>query len=542
MLFVVVPLLAHFRLHNVSIRQPETLALLLPAAAIGAGAGWVAGKSRPVVRVALLSLLSIAATDLLFDLSGWRWAVPALTPGVVWLLREHYSTIAIVSLGVFAVTVPFRAALGGPTWGRFERAGAATGPGPIPIVYLVLDEHAAPRAFPADIPEAVDARNRITAFYRNYGFRLYEYAYSRHVWTVQSMVATMVRRPADAAGTVISAVDAHQGTLRDNTLFRWAAARGYRIHVTQSSYLDFCSALTSIITSCRTYQANSAASLQMQAMGFLPRVRLTYAYFLLTESEVFKAAQGLSRRIQRRLGGDDDPGTSLAGWQARAHGSTTMAELARVQRLVEGGLEGTFVFAHLLLPHFPYELDRDCRERSALSRRLGPGWKDGTWGNTEASLRLRWKLYSEQAICLYRQLDSLMVVMDSVTRETGAIVVIHGDHGSRIALTRPDPWWGYRLSPRDILAHFGTLLAIRGPGFTPGVDRSLVAVHDFVAPALMGTYHREADATDAVPVVVLEYYRIGRQPVIPLWAPSLAPARSGRDDSLHTSAAGGSTN
>ena len=89
-----------------------------------------------------------------------------------------------------------------------------------------------------------------------------------------------------------------------------------------------------------------------------------------------------------------------------------------------------------------------------------------------------------------------------------ALVVVHGDHGSRISLVRPVPEVGDRISPQDYLDSFSTLFAIRSPDLTAeyhgGVQaiQSIFAQHAFgmspegndgvvyLAPSRKGILHR----------------------------------------------------
>ena len=46
-----------------------------------------------------------------------------------------------------------------------------------------------------------------------------------------------------------------------------------------------------------------------------------------------------------------------------------------------------------------------------------------------------------------------------------AVVILHGDHGSRLNLVEPLPQYEDQLRSRDYMDAFPTLLAVRRPGF-----------------------------------------------------------------------------
>ena len=98
---------------------------------------------------------------------------------------------------------------------------------------------------------------------------------------------------------------------------------------------------------------------------------------------------------------------------------------------------GDFVMAHLLMPHYPYVYGANCELRQ-------PGeWLDRSDDephpgaiNTPDSRATRYARYFEQASCVQKKLEQLMMAIPPSLRRD-AIVIIHGDHGSRISLVDP---------------------------------------------------------------------------------------------------------
>jgi hypothetical protein len=384
-----------------------------------------------------------------------------------------------------------------------------------------LDEHAAPRAFPADIPEAVRARERILAFYRRHGFRLYERAYSRFFWSHSSIPATLSRFPSDGRPDQSVKGSGQHFVMQDNRVFRWAFGRGYRIHVLQTSFLDTCSRQRELIASCRTVPANSITSLRLLPLPATRRILLEYGFFLSVESAVVKSVRhGLQRRSSRKAA-DDSAGAGVVQWEAdKGEAGMALEVLAQLRARLREDLPGSFYFVHVLLPHFPYELDRECRGLAQLRQRLGAGWLDGVWGNTPASRRVRWALYAGQVECLYTHLDSLLATIDSVAPPQGVRIMIHGDHGSRIVRTMPYPENASKLTEEDLLDGFATLLAIRGPGIPAGIDSSAVLIQEAVPRLIIGDSLPPQSPADT-PAVFLSRYGL-RDSRVRLAAPSLA--------------------
>ena len=56
------------------------------------------------------------------------------------------------------------------------------------------------------------------------------------------------------------------------------------------------------------------------------------------------------------------------------------------------------------------------------------------------------------------------------------MVIIHGDHGSRISLWPPVPGVKDKLAATDYMDGFSTLFAVKGPGIVEGYHRQLLPI------------------------------------------------------------------
>ena len=127
------------------------------------------------------------------------------------------------------------------------------------------------------------------------------------------------------------------------------------------------------------------------------------------------------------------------------------------------GQRGTYYYAHVLLPHWPYVFRQDCSVQPAEAWRYNVVHEFGQ-KNTLKTRHERYRLYLQQVQCTQRVIARLV---DSATANPAlkdAIILVHGDHGSRIALADRNGLdklgydkWAYEMDQR------GTLLAIRAP-------------------------------------------------------------------------------
>jgi hypothetical protein len=65
-----------------------------------------------------------------------------------------------------------------------------------------------------------------------------------------------------------------------------------------------------------------------------------------------------------------------------------------------------------------------------------------------------------------------------------AIVIIHGDHGSRINLTTPNQANMHRMGPADYTDAFSTHFAYRSPSVPAELDRRSIALDEILAAIL----------------------------------------------------------
>ena len=212
-------------------------------------------------------------------------------------------------------------------------------------------------------------------------------------------------------------------------------AMGYhrRLH---PAYFDLC--VKQKLTRCRTFESSGLAYVDTE---------------LATDERKCSAL-----RCSTRLGRSARPRAGSAriprpGWR------TTVASYSRLPRSANLRFvadlsdlrEGEVKFAHILLPHDPYMLAADCTVKPE-SR-----WLDEHGPGTAAA---REQGYADQVRCLQQRLDRLLDALDRTPAGREAIVLIHGDHGSRIAPTQPFVD-GPQLSPRELLMSYSTFFAIR---------------------------------------------------------------------------------
>lgn len=104
-----------------------------------------------------------------------------------------------------------------------------------------------------------------------------------------------------------------------------------------------------------------------------------------------------------------------------------------------------------------------------------------TGGNTAESRDMHYQLYFEQVSCLYAKLDDIFKQMQLANIYDDSIIILHGDHGSRISIR--DPLVKHRdvLTQEDITDHFSTLFAVKIPGKPWSNDSSTQPLEQLMA-------------------------------------------------------------
>ena len=149
-----------------------------------------------------------------------------------------------------------------------------------------------------------------------------------------------------------------------------------------------------------------------------------------------------------------------------------------------------------MMPHYPYVYNANCELRQPqewLERVDG----DAPLGvaNTVDSRAARYARYFEQASCVLKKLEGLMAAIPPSLRRD-AIVIIQGDHGSRLSLIEPELPGGSRMSAADYADSYSTLFAVRSPDLEAGYDRRLVPI-TCVMRTLVESGFRSLSALDA---------------------------------------------
>jgi len=340
----------------------------------------------------------------------------------------------------------------------------AVGSGPVPrIIHLILDEHIGLEGIPTDIPEGMEVKSQLVEFYEKYGFMTFGGAYSHYSLTINS-IPNLLNFSSAAKTRIYIGEGDNPDRLLENLYFEGLAQAGYRLNVWWGHHIDYCSHSQVLIDNCLQIPSHGLKITQSLDLNMLERVQLIFSNYI-NLSNIYGGARNYYETFRNEI---LPYGVSLPSATWDRHKVTTLPYLFSLEALWQSILdlpEGNVAFAHLLLPHSPYVTNADCTIRTSLQE-----WKynvlSSTRGgvpNTKDSRETHYREYFKQVQCVYRKLDELFKRMEYAGLFENSVIIIHGDHGSRIMKTEPTIENEQTLSKQDIVDGYSTLFAVKFP-------------------------------------------------------------------------------
>jgi hypothetical protein len=330
-----------------------------------------------------------------------------------------------------------------------------------PIVHLVLDSYLGLDGMALGPADYHDLRAEHVAFFRNRGFQFYPRAYSRHTRTIESLPALFSYGGDTPAVNWVSTRHAVPGEL---SYFRDLDSHGYSVDAVVPKFFDLC--VNQKMTFCRSWENSRLTSMLETQLGTLDRAKI-FAFTMVRLSSVLsKVAAALQYRANDWLGID----TRLPFDRSQLVHLASLKELDGFVDELADLRSGEVRFAHFLIPHSPYGLTPNCEAKPEAE------WMNEHGPSSEAK---REKGYADQVRCLQGRLGIMMDELEKTQAGRQAIVIIHGDHGSRIAPGHPFQG-GPALSERQQVMLYSTLFAIRVPGEEPSEVRGTYALDELL--------------------------------------------------------------
>lgn len=426
-----------------------------------------------------------------------------------WLRFSLIGPMAMLG-SVIAVTTMLGVG-GNPNWIKVQKGAQADSinakaAGKPAILHLILDEHIGIEGLSNEGVEGRQLRDELRDFYRANGFAVYGRAYSRH-FNTGNAIAEILNYGEKVA---LNSSKKHVETGSTEYL-RTLVDHGYRLTIFQSDYVDFCN--RSKFHECITYDSSSLRPTLVAPIDTKSRAGLL-AYKFLALSDLFTSASNGWNGIALALRRSDWALPMFSPGSARSSSVATLEALNELSGRIKLIRPGEAIFAHVLLPHYPYVVTRNCDYLPAAE------WEE-RFSNSESTIQMRRRASYEQIRCTTRRLQALLRTLSQAPARSNTVVVIHGDHGSRIARLDPNEAHLGKYSDVDLLAGFSTLFAVRTPDAQAGYFKEpqpvSLLLHDFAASGFRSAPHPTPPDTPSVFLADGNWKPVRRVPLPPSW-------------------------
>ncbi len=476
---LLLPLLIFFKHNDFPLTQPESLISFLVLLLVAIFFGMLMSVGRQIGKTLVVTFLLVLVIDIQTDwitTVGFRLFLSVIAMGSLsWLLKKHLAQWVVLFFGAMAVGTIIQAP--NPmqqTRGSFPGPSQSSQPF---VLHLILDEYAAPEALDSTFDINSTVSTEIQSFFKDWDFTIFSRAYSRFYDTNESIPNTLNRG-------LIEIPDGywqnrfHEGiVLEQNQWFDRLEKLGYDLHVIQPNFIDFIGPDHNVQSST-DYHLNTINSLLGTDLSIHEKTTIIVGTYFRLSWFLGMFRDGYSDLAQ------SDAGTALKLPRPNLTGSkfgplSTMRALDNLTGMLENAQPGQAVFAHLLLPHYPYTFNSDCSLKPESSSWLeGKDSRCEPARNNSQSRAERYPMYLAQIQCTNNQLDSLFETLKKSGVWNNAVVVLHGDHGSRLNRIQPFPSNGSLMDPTEFMDAFGTLVAVKLPAVPGKIDRSFVSLND----------------------------------------------------------------
>lgn len=311
-----------------------------------------------------------------------------------------------------------------------------------PILHIVLDEAA------GYLPNK-KIQDQFATTFKSYGFKYYPKTYARFIYThftlpslfnfiqAPSPIEHWLKFASIQPNHLLSRI-----MLKKNAYFDALKKNGYRLHIIESSYLDVYPKQQKYAYTPCSVNAFIDANLSVWQHS-----KILIANFL-AQSDLLAAFSYQS---------------GIFYVDSSATVCTSLQVIERVKQEASSLSNGDFLYVHLLLPHYPYFYDEKCRvvNRPAVQakRFIGPY----NQRNTPDSRQQHYRAYLQQYQCTLHQVIAILDRLKARGIYDSSIIVIHGDHGSRISLRDPVEKIRAQLTQQDFIDSYSTLFTIKIP-------------------------------------------------------------------------------
>ncbi len=317
------------------------------------------------------------------------------------------------------------------------------------ILHLVMDEYIGLKGLGSYAIDTRDAKEELRKIYNKNGFSVFEGAYSKQAVTVNSLPIILNFGNENIGNNGFM----NEISLTENKYFDLLENKGYKIRVFQSDWIDYCQH-PAVITCETTLRSGPMPAYIDQANLTLFEKAWVAGYPFLSNSPLVRMLfTGLDKAVLLLNKYDVDVNLIMAAGRHQLISPYGLSTLEQLNKALADARPGQMYFSHAIFPHSPYIFDKNCDLKTYDK------WADhsrftGTREHRESA-------NIEQNFCATRHLVELVHTLQNSAVKDNFIMIVHGDHGSRITEVVPEIEGIDRASEDDIIKSFSTLFMIK---------------------------------------------------------------------------------
>ena len=361
-----------------------------------------------------------------------------------------------------------------------------------PFIHIILDEHIGINGITQNLPEGRELKKELVNFYQKYGFSVYENAYSHYNKTINSLTAEFNFNTADFDyyhNDFYNFMAKKKHRVKASYLDKLQDL-GYNLSIYQSDYLDFCHEVAAR-SSCTTYPVVNLKLIEKSSLPFYVKIENLLAV-LIRQSTVISSGY----RLLTNFFGIDYLRYLVSP-------NVNISALDSISNEASSNNKGVAYIAHVFAPHYPYQYDENCElVHEVIDYQL----PRGIINNEKAQVR-RQKNYFKQVRCVYKKLEQLLGSLQNSGILANSIVIIQGDHGSRISansLILKDNLSNLAdITSDEITNHYSTLYAVKMPNYNLLANNDLLPLEVLLAQSLNQALHTNIKVPKDFPFIYL---------------------------------------
>ncbi len=491
--------------NNLPVLIPAFFILCLVVSFVSIASGLVLNYSKNILRLFILTAVLFSYIDItagghkiVADLSvysnGWppifyfsnRILILCFSFAAIFLILKIINKEANKIMMIFFATILFSNFITGKELKETgsENAEIAevqvtlshnTSSAPNIFIHFILDEMMSPSAFPEEISASNVIRENIRSFLGKYNFKEYTHAYSRHVTSGHSIPDTISVNRKSTSVNRESEDHVLKISLKNSAkeYFKLMSSAGYKITVFQTEHLDFCN--NRYVEDCQTLDSFNPYS--QYILSEADTIQKHKFYYLTIFMSFFNQKMDLTKNSYVLNYTAHLFSNYISGIPLWIDAYAFPGWFKNISDYVVNAPAGTMILAHILVPHAPYILDDECNVEgeSDFPYKLGLKYNYQDREKISSEYTSQYERYFKQVDCVFGRLDQLFSRLKRTNKLKDMTVVLHGDHGSRIA---NEFEFVEHMNERDIIDSYASFMAIKDTMFSSSQDERFISIQD----------------------------------------------------------------